>query len=191
MLHTRFDSRLALGFYFRPLPPRRIASASQRVSGQISPLRLGPPNPPAVRSPEHCSRWASWWAVADSTLPCQESASDPIREWAKKSRRGWPGGSVLGRIVRALPSDGIAALPSSLFVDTSLSFIHWLTVPLRYPRTECANQPVAFISSFSEAPSGRLRRPNTFATLLPSRAPVAGLSCLAAFWLLGGRSAEL
>ena len=58
-----------------------------------------------------------------------------------------------------------------------MSFIRLLTVPLRHLRTECANQPVAFISSFSEAPSGRLSRPRTPAALLPSRALVAGLAC--------------
>ena len=33
---------------------------------------------------------------------------------------------------------------------------------------------MAFISSFSEAPSGRLSRPRTLAALLPSRVPAAG-----------------
>jgi hypothetical protein len=50
---------------------------------------------------------------------------------------------------------------------------------------------VTFISSFNEAPSGRLSRPSTLAALLPSRAPAAGLACLAAFWLLGRRFDEL
>ena len=53
-----------------------------------------------------------------------------------------------------------------------------------------ANQPVAFMSSFSEAPSGRLSRLRTLAALLPSRALAAGLACSAAFWLLGRRSAK-
>jgi hypothetical protein len=57
--------------------------------------------------------------------------------------------------------DGVARSPSSLLGDTSLSFIRLLTVPLRHLRTECANQPVAFISSFNEAQSGRLSRPRT------------------------------
>ena len=54
----------------------------------------------------------------------------------------------------------------------------------RNPRTECANQPVAFISSFSEASSGRLSKPKTLAAFLPSWVLAAGLPCLAAFWLL-------
>ena len=66
-----------------------------------------------------------------------------------------------------------------------MSFIFRATVPLRNPRTECANQPVAFISSFNEAPSGRLSRPRTLAALLPSRAPAASLAYLAALRLLG------
>ena len=47
------------------------------------------------------------------------------------------------------------------------------TVPLRNPRTECANQPVAFISSFNEAPSGRL-------------SIAQDLGCLAALAGIGG-----
>jgi hypothetical protein len=91
----------------------------------------------------------------------------------------------------SLPWDGIAALPSSLFADTSLSLIRLATIPLRNPQTECANQLVAFMSSFSEAPPGRLSRLRTLSELLPSRALAAGLACLAAFSLLGRRSAEL
>src|SRR5438874_12902135 len=43
------------------------------------------------------------------------------------------------------------------------------TVPDRNPRTECACQPVAFISSFSVAPCGRFSSSSTLAGLLPSR----------------------
>jgi hypothetical protein len=64
-------------------------------------------------------------------------------------------------------------------------------VPLRNPRTECAIQPEAFISSFSEAPSGRFSKTKTLAAFLPSWVLAAGLPCLAAFWLLGRRSAEV
>src|ERR1017187_8722713 len=45
--------------------------------------------------------------------------------------------------------------------------------PDRNPRTECACQPVAFMSSFREAPPERCSRPRTWAVLLPWRAPVA------------------
>ena len=60
--------------------------------------------------------------------------------------------------------------PCLYLAGTRSMFVFLLIVPLRNPRTECANQPVAFISSFSEAPSGRLSRPRTLAALLPSRA---------------------
>ncbi len=51
--------------------------------------------------------------------------------------------------------------------------------PARNPRTECACQPVAFRSSFSEAPPERLSRPRTLAVLVPGRATVAFLGDLA------------
>src|ERR1035437_3878979 len=44
------------------------------------------------------------------------------------------------------------------------------TVPDRKPRTECGNQPVAFISSLEVAPPGRFSRSRILAVLLPSRA---------------------
>src|SRR5690349_11467415 len=45
-------------------------------------------------------------------------------------------------------------------------------MPDRNPRTLCACQPVAFISSASVAPLGRFSRSSTSAVLLPLRASV-------------------
>ena len=44
------------------------------------------------------------------------------------------------------------------------------TAPDRNPRTECACQPVAFMSSFRLAPPERLSSSRTLAVLLPVRA---------------------
>src|SRR5712692_6097188 len=65
------------------------------------------------------------------------------------------------------------------------------TAPERKPRTECGIQPVAFISSFSVAPSGRFSRSRTLADLLPSRAAPAFLRPLGAFVLGLGFLADL
>src|ERR1700674_436622 len=62
--------------------------------------------------------------------------------------------------------------PSSALVDNTTSPIFLPTVPDRKPRTECGNQPVAFISSFEVAPPGRLTGSRILAVLLPSRATV-------------------
>ena len=51
--------------------------------------------------------------------------------------------------------------------------------PDRNPRTECACQPVAFLSSFRVAPPERLSRSRTLAVLLPGRALAAFLADLA------------
>ena len=53
-------------------------------------------------------------------------------------------------------------------MTVSPSFLR--TVPDRKPRTECGNQPVAFIRSFEVAPPGRFSRSRILAVLLPSRA---------------------
>ena len=55
--------------------------------------------------------------------------------------------------------------PSSALVDVTVSPIFLPRVPDRTPRTECAGQPVAFMSSFPEAPPGRFRRSRTLAVL--------------------------
>jgi hypothetical protein len=60
--------------------------------------------------------------------------------------------------------------PSSPLVEVTVSPIFLRTVPDRKPRTECGNQPVAFISSFEVAPPGRFSRSRILAVLLPSRA---------------------
>jgi hypothetical protein len=62
------------------------------------------------------------------------------------------------------------------------------TAPLRHPRTECANQPWLSLALSTK------RRPAASVGMgpwLPSRARAAALARLAAFWLLGRRSAEL
>src|SRR5712692_3894333 len=53
-------------------------------------------------------------------------------------------------------------------MTVSPSFLR--TVPDRKPRTECGNQPVAFIRSLEVAPPGRFSRSRILAVLLPSRA---------------------
>lgn len=64
-------------------------------------------------------------------------------------------------------------------VDATASPIFLPKAPERNPRTECACQPVAFRSSFSEAPPERLSRLRTLAVLVPRRATVAFLGDLA------------
>src|ERR1019366_1929091 len=63
--------------------------------------------------------------------------------------------------------------PSSALVDVTVSPIFLPRAPDRNPRTECACQPVAFMSSFPEAPPGRFSRSRTLAVLVPWRAPLA------------------
>jgi hypothetical protein len=66
------------------------------------------------------------------------------------------------------------------------------TVPDRNPRTECACQPVNFISSFKVTPSGRFSRSSTLDVLLPSRAATAIFWPVGAFfWPLGAFLAGL
>src|SRR6185369_12394626 len=54
-------------------------------------------------------------------------------------------------------------------------------VPDRKPRTLCACQSVAFISSARVAPSGRLNKSRTLAALLPSLAVPHFFAALGAF----------
>jgi hypothetical protein len=72
--------------------------------------------------------------------------------------------------------DGVAALPTSPFVEMTSRPIFFRIVPDRNPRTECGCQPVAFISSLDVAPPGRFHRSRIVAALLPSRAE--SLFCL-------------
>jgi hypothetical protein len=78
--------------------------------------------------------------------------------------------------------------PSSRLLDSTASPIFFPSVPLRNPRTECACQPVAFISSLLVTPPGRLSRSSICAVLLPSRAepgffgPLAFVARLGAFF---------
>ena len=91
----------------------------------------------------------------------------------------------------SLPWDGIAALPVLALREHELE-PHPLGHNSAQESTDrMRQQPVAFMSSFSEAPPGRLSRLRTLIDLLPSRALAVGLACLAAFSLLGRRSAEL
>jgi DNA methylase len=78
--------------------------------------------------------------------------------------------------------------PSSALTDATVSAIFLLTVPDKYPRTECGCQPVAFISSLSVAPSGLFSSARTFAALLPSPAPSPALGGFAPFGFLGAFS---
>ena len=52
--------------------------------------------------------------------------------------------------------------------------IFFPSMPLKKPRTECACQPVAFMSSFNVTPPGRFSRSRILAVLLPGRA-IAGV----------------
>src|SRR5580658_5246996 len=54
-------------------------------------------------------------------------------------------------------------------------------VPDRNPRTECACQPVVFISSFAVTPPGRLSSSRTWLVLLLARAGFTFLAPLGAF----------
>src|ERR1017187_5674527 len=58
-------------------------------------------------------------------------------------------------------------------MDVTVSPIFLPRAPDRNPRTECACQPVAFMSSFTVAPPERFSRSRTWAVLLPWRAPFA------------------
>src|ERR1019366_4544897 len=66
-------------------------------------------------------------------------------------------------------------------MDVTVSPIFLPRAPDRNPRTECACQPVALMSSFREAPPERFSRSRTLAVLLPWRAPFAFLGDWADF----------
>ena len=100
-------------------------------------------------------------------------------------KRGTPPGGYPAarcwRTRRASSFDGIGALPV-LALGGRCGQPHLLApVPDRNPRTECACQPVSFISSFSVVPSLRFSRSRIVLALLPSRAPAAFFAPLAAF----------
>jgi len=90
--------------------------------------------------------------------------------------------------------------PFSPFSETTVSPSFLPTVPDRKPRIECACQPVAFIRSFSVAPSERFSKSRILAVLLPSRAArafpaplgafLAGLAFLADLLLAGDTGAR-
>src|ERR1035441_4691581 len=58
-------------------------------------------------------------------------------------------------------------------MEVTASPIFLPKTPDRNPRTECTCQPVAFRSSFREAPPERFNRSRTLVVLLPWWAPVA------------------
>ena len=67
-------------------------------------------------------------------------------------------------------------------LDVTARPIFLPTVPDRKPRTECACQPVAFISSLGVTPAGFCSRLRTRALLLPARAPLAFFRPLGGFF---------
>jgi len=84
--------------------------------------------------------------------------------------------------------------PSSALVEVTVSPIFLPRTPDRNPPTECACQPVAFMSSFPVAPPERFSRSRTLAVLLPWRARVAfwgDLADFAALWAFFGGVAFL
>src|ERR1035437_9820195 len=98
-----------------------------------------------------------------------------LRERTKKSRRGGTPAARRNRFVGLQPLTEERRSPSSALVDVTSSPIFLPRAPDRNPRTECACQPVAFMSSFRVAPPERFSRSRTLAVLLPWRAPVAFL----------------
>src|ERR1019366_7049936 len=98
-----------------------------------------------------------------------------LGERTKTSRRGGTPAATRNRFVGPAPLSEHRRSPSSALVDVTVSPIFLPRAPDRNPRTECACQPVAFMSSFRVAPPERFSRSRTLAVLLPWRAPVAFL----------------
>src|ERR1017187_8119833 len=108
-------------------------------------------------------------------------------ERTKRSRREGTPAARENRIVGLQPLTEYRRCPSSALVDLTVSPIFLPRTPDINPRTECACQPVAFISSFPVAPPERFSRSRTLAVLLPWLARVAFLPDLAwdgATWAL-------
>src|ERR1700735_3868600 len=70
--------------------------------------------------------------------------------------------------------------PSLLLKDSTGIPIFLPTVPLKKPRTEFGFQPVAFASSVSVTPPGRLSRSRIWSVLVPPWGAAAGLLARAA-----------
>ena len=62
-----------------------------------------------------------------------------------------------------------ARSPAAGLKDSTGVPIFFASVPLKKPRTECACQPVAFMSAFSVTPPGRFNRSRILAFLVPRR----------------------
>ena len=75
-------------------------------------------------------------------------------------------------LVRSQAVDSLAVVAGNR-VDVQPIF--FFTAPLRKPRTEWGCQPVAFLSSGSEAPAGLRSRARILAVLVPRRAATGGL----------------
>src|ERR1039458_8111709 len=102
-----------------------------------------------------------------------------VGERTKRSRREGTPAARENRIVGLQPLTEYRRCPSSALVDLTVSPIFLPRTPDINPRTECACQPLSFISSFPVAPPERFSRSRTLAVLLPWRARVAFLGDLA------------
>src|ERR1035441_8715443 len=78
-----------------------------------------------------------------------------LGERTKRSRREGTPAARENRIVGLQPLTEYRRCPSSSLVDLTVNPIFLPRTPDRNPRTECACQPVAFISSFPVAPPER------------------------------------
>src|ERR1019366_2381711 len=96
-----------------------------------------------------------------------------LGERTKTSRRGGTPAATRNRFVGLQPLTEYRRSPSSALVDVTASPIFLPRAPDINPRTECACQSVAFMSSFRVAPPERFSRSRTLEVLLPWRAPVA------------------